>query len=159
MTTMCKDLNWLTSSNLRLVRSLRAFLILMTCMLAAEVCWSAKVESLAQVRKIYVGSIGNGKGATQMRDRIANRLRSGGTFQLAPDAGSADAVLTGTGRIWTIGYASIGVHPSQANRQPVFDGFLSVEIQSKQGATLWSYLVTPSKFTMKPITNDLSVAS
>jgi len=112
--------------------------------------------TLAEVRKVYVDSLGDGKGAAAMRARIADRLRASRKFQVVADAGEADAVVKGTGRIWAAGYVSIGVHPSRTNRQPVFDGFLSADLSGKAGVTLWSYLVTPSRFSVKRIATDLA---
>lgn len=41
-------------------------------------------------------------------------------------------------------------------RQPSYQGFLSVEMVGKDSQPLWSYLVTPSKFPTKSITEDLA---
>jgi phosphate transport system substrate-binding protein len=113
-------------------------------------------ESLSHVAKVYIGSFGDGRGADAMRVRITNRLRANSKPQLVPSPQEADAILSGTGHIWITGYTSLGVHPSPANRQPVYDGFLSVEVKGKAGAILWSYLVTPSRFPLNGIANDLA---
>jgi phosphate ABC transporter phosphate-binding protein len=111
---------------------------------------------LTAVHKIYIDSLGDGKGAAAMKARLAERLAAAKKFQVVASPADADAVLKGTGRIWTTGYVSAGVRATRAGREPVFDGFLSVELLRKSGNTLWSYLVTPSKFSVKPITSDLA---
>jgi phosphate transport system substrate-binding protein len=113
-------------------------------------------ESLAQVKKIYVGSLGDEKASGEMRERIEDRLRASRRFQVVATAAEADATVRGTGRIWTTGYVSLSVHASRANREAEFDGYLSVDLVGKGNTTLWSYLFTPSKFSVKKITTDLA---
>ncbi len=113
-------------------------------------------ETLSQVKKVYVGSLGDGRGAAAMRERISDRLRATHKFQIVASPLDADAIIKGTGRIWATGYISLSVHASSANRHPIFDGFLSAELDGKAGTTLWSYLVTPSKFSVRSITTDLA---
>jgi phosphate ABC transporter phosphate-binding protein len=135
----------------------RIFLIILIVALAGGKAVRAQTaETLSQVRKVYVDSMGDGKGAAEMRARISNRLRASRKFQLAANAGEADAIIKGTGRIWAAGYMSVSVHPTRADRHAVFDGFLSAEVTGKAGATLWSFLVTPSRFSIKRITTDLA---
>jgi ABC-type phosphate transport system substrate-binding protein len=42
------------------------------------------------------------------------------------------------------------------SRQPIYHGFLSVEILGKDNEPLWSFLVTPSKMAAGDITKDLA---
>lgn len=138
-------------------RRLRVLLSIAICILAAVGASRAgTAEALGRVRKVYVDSLGNGKGAAEMRARVSDRLRASQKLQVVTSPRDADAIVKGTGRIWATGYVSVGVHPSPANRQAVFDGFLSADVEGKGGATLWSYLVTPSKFSVKRITTDLA---
>jgi phosphate transport system substrate-binding protein len=118
--------------------------------------YAQKAESLSQVKTIYVGSLGESKAAGEMRSRIEERLRASKKFEVVARAAEADATVEGTGRIWTTGYVSLGVHPSRANREAEFDGFLSVDVVGKGNTTLWSYLFTPAKFSVKKITTDLA---
>lgn len=138
-------------------RSRRNVIVSLLCVLwMLGMSCAQTAESLAQVKKIYVGSLGEGKAAAEMRDRIEDRLRASRKFQVVPSAAEADATVTGTGRIWTTGYVSLGVHPSKANREAEFDGYLSVEVTGKGNTTLWSYLFTPGRFSVKKITTDLA---
>jgi phosphate ABC transporter phosphate-binding protein len=135
----------------------RIFLVVLIIALTAGRAVQAQTaETLSQVRKVYVDSMGEGKGAAEIRARISNRLRANRKFQLVANASEADAVIKGTGRIWAAGYMSVSVHPTRADRHAVFDGFLSAEVTGRAGATLWSYLVTPSRFSVKRITTDLA---
>jgi phosphate transport system substrate-binding protein len=134
--------------------------MLLPIFLCSFVCAAASraqtVESLSGIKRVYVGSLGEGRGAAAMRERLAQRLRTIRALQLVASVGDADAVLKGDGRIWTSGYQAVGAHPASASHVAVFDGFLSVELQNRSGVTLWSYLVSPSKYSVKRITSDLA---
>jgi phosphate transport system substrate-binding protein len=82
-------------------------------------------------------------------------LRKSREVQLVFDPKNADALVTGTGRIWVTGYVSLNPR-SHSSSQPVFEGYLSAEVVGKNGETLWSYLVTPSNFPWNGITDDLA---
>jgi phosphate transport system substrate-binding protein len=138
------------------LRGMRILLGLLLCIALCGMSVAQKAESLTQIKKIYVESLGEGRAADEMRARVEDRLRASRKFQVLASAAEADAIVKGTGRIWTTGYVSLSVHPSRGNREPVFDGFLSVSIEGKDDSTLWSYLFTPSKFSVKRITTDLA---
>jgi len=137
-------------------RILTLLAVLICVAASAKVVRAEMVESLSAVKSVYVGSLGDGRGASEMRARLLQRLGSIHGIKVVANAGDADAILKGDGHIWTTGYQAVGSHPASASHVPVFDGFLSVEVQDKAGATLWSYLVSPRKFSMKRITNDLA---
>jgi phosphate ABC transporter phosphate-binding protein len=117
--------------------------------------YAQAAERLSQVRKVYVDSLGTDNGAAEMRKQIVRQLRGSRDVQVVQDPKEADALIKGTGRIWTTGYISLSPR-SHSLSQPVFEGFLSVEVVGKSGETLWSYLVTPSKFPWNGITSDLA---
>jgi phosphate ABC transporter phosphate-binding protein len=127
-----------------------------TVLAAVAQCQTQTAQALSQVKKVYVAPLGNQKGADAIRQRIAGRLQASGKLSVVENAEQADAILTGAGGIWVTGYMSAGVRSSHANRHPVYDGFLSIDVLGGGGATLWSCLVTPGKFAFKPITNDLA---
>jgi phosphate ABC transporter phosphate-binding protein len=131
-------------------------IVLIIAFTAGNTAPAQRAETLSQIKKVYVDSMGDGKGAAEMRSRISNRLRASHKFELTSTASEADAIIKGTGRIWAAGYMSVSIHPTRADRHPIFDGFLSAEVTGKTGSTLWSYLVTPSKFSVKRITTDLA---
>jgi phosphate transport system substrate-binding protein len=117
--------------------------------------YSQAAERLGQVRKLYVDSLGTDKGAGEMREQLVRRLRKSSEVQLVSDPGDADALLRGTGRTWVTGHFSLSPH-SHGLTQPVFEGFLSVEVVGKNKEVLWSYLVTPGKFPWNGIADDLA---
>ena len=112
-------------------------------------------ESLSQVRKLYVEPLGHYKGAAEMREQIIRRLRKSSQIQIVSEADQADAVMKGTGQIWTVGQVSLTPR-AQGPSEPVLQGFLSAEIVDKNNHALWSYLVTPSRFSWASITDDLA---
>ncbi len=112
-------------------------------------------ERLSQVKKVYVDSLGSDNGAAEMREQMVRQLRKSHDVQVVSDVKEADALIKGTGRVWVTGHVSLNPR-SHGSSQPVFEGFLSVEVVAHGGETLWSYLVTPSKFPWKSITDDLA---
>lgn len=112
-------------------------------------------STLAQVKKIYVESFGPSQRAAEMRRQIVHRLQKSSGIQVVPDQTSADALLRGAGQIWTTGQVSLSPR-SNSVTQPVKEGYLSVEVVGKNNQTLWSYLVTPSKFPWGGVSDDLA---
>jgi phosphate transport system substrate-binding protein len=110
---------------------------------------------LLRVRRLYVGSLGEGSAASTTRRDLIRQLEKHHTFQIVADPAHADAVLEGTARIWAAGYVSLDTR-SRHSRDPVLEGFLSVELAGKDHQIFWSYLVTPRKFAWSGISNDLA---
>jgi len=138
---------------LKFALSLCALLILVTASTAASDTQIA-ADRLSHVKKLYVDSLGTDRGAAEMRAQMIRRLQRSRDIQVVSDPGKADAVVKGTGRTWLTGQISLSPR-SHSVSQPMFDGFLSVEIVDKKNETLWSYLVSPSKFAWNGITADL----
>ncbi len=122
------------------------------CALAAS---AERVDSLAQVKTIYVGAFTGGQEAAHLRESFLRRLAHG-RFQLAQSPQSADAILAGTAQIWVKGYVAINPRTPSTDRQAVYAGYLSVEVTSADGQPLWSWLVTPGKLTWSNIVDDLA---
>jgi hypothetical protein len=76
---------------------------------------------------------------------------------LAASPPEADAVLTGDGDTFVRGYISLnprsGTRPGDGD--PVYDGFLSVQLKAKNDEVLWSYLATP-RFQSSHVEQDLA---
>jgi len=102
-----------------------------------------------------VGSLGDKGGATELRDKHIRRLRKTRGIEVVAIPSEAEAILTGSGEIWVKGYISTNPKPSPYNPQPIYDGYLSVELRGKDNAALWSYCVTPGKFQWNGVTQDL----
>jgi phosphate transport system substrate-binding protein len=111
---------------------------------------------LAQVKKVHVGSLGDKKGAAELRDEMIKRLKGNQTVQVVATAADADAVLTGSGETWVKGYYSTSPRPTRYAQSAIYGGTLSVEVKGKDNETLWSYVVTPSKFSWSSVTQDLA---
>jgi len=135
-----------------LLTTLSLVLVVLAGAITTEAQSAAK---LSQVKKLYIGSLGNGKAADAIRHRMANRLRATRAFELVGSADQADAAVTGDAAVWVTGHVSVSIRSPHANEQPIYDGFLSASLTGRDGVTLWSYLVTPSKSALKPITADL----
>jgi hypothetical protein len=116
---------------------------------------SQTAETLPQVKRVYVGSLGDKQGATELHDKLIGRLRKARGIAVVASPAEADAIITGSGEIWLTGYVSISPKPSPYGRQAVYNGYLSVELRGKNNATLWSYFVTPGKFQWNSVTQDL----
>lgn len=136
------------------VASLLCLLLTMVSM-SAPTAYAQRAEQLSQVRKLYVDSLGMGRGASEVRERMVRLLRKTHEVQLVADPKDADAIVRGTGRIWVTGQVSLSPH-SHSLTQSTFEGYLSAEVVGKNGDTLWSYLVTPSNFPWNGIADDLA---
>jgi len=112
-------------------------------------------DRLYQVKRIYVDTFTGKLGGPQLRQQIIDGLRQNQQFEIAPDQANADAVLKGTGETWVRGYVSVNPR-APANAYPVYAGFLSAQVTSKNGDTLWSDLVTPSRYASSSIQQDLA---
>jgi ABC-type phosphate transport system substrate-binding protein len=130
----------------------RIALLVAGCALTAS---AEQVDSLAQVKTLYVGSFTGGHEAAHLRESLLRRLVHG-RFQLAQSPQSADAILAGTAQIWVKGYVAINPRTPSTDRQAVYAGYLSVEVTSAYGQPLWSWLVTPGKLAWGNIVDDLA---
>ena len=136
----------------RISRSL--FIFALVCLVAAF-AHAQSAERFAQARKFYVDSFGESKGAIETRADLIRRLSKDPDVQVTENPVSADAVLKGTAQIWATGHISLSTRPRSLTEE-TFQGYLSVEVIGRNNQTLWSYLVTPSKFPMGTISEDLA---
>ena len=113
-------------------------------------------ETLSQVKKVYIESFGQENGAAKLRDRTIERLRENRRLEIVAAQNEADAVIKGSGGVWVAGYVSNSPRSPSSTRHPIYHGFLSVEVIGKDSEPLWSYLVTPSKFSTRDIIEDLA---
>lgn len=111
-------------------------------------------ESMSQVKKVFVDSLGTEQGATELRDAIIKALRKNSHIQVVGTASEADAVIRGSGKIWETGSMRIGIHGGIP--QKTYDGYLQAEIKGKRDKALWSERVTPSWFPWNGIVWDLA---
>jgi phosphate ABC transporter phosphate-binding protein len=114
------------------------------------------IESLTQVKKVYVERFEEGDEAEPLRQSLLKRLAKSGRYQVVDTEQVADAVAKGSGEVWLKGYLTLNSRTPSSDRQPVYGGYLSVELVSRAGEPLWSYLVTPSKLTFLRVRDDLA---
>jgi phosphate ABC transporter phosphate-binding protein len=106
-------------------------------------------------RAIHVAELGEGAGADALRARVIDRLTASGRFKVVGNASAADLELSGASNIWPTGNISLNPRTNSA-RQTIYEGYLSAVLKNKAEETVWSYLVTPSRFRTASITNDLA---
>jgi phosphate ABC transporter phosphate-binding protein len=114
------------------------------------------VGSLAQVKKVYVERFEEGDEAEPLRQSLVKRLAKSGRYQVVDTAQGADAIAKGSGEVWLKGYLTVNSRTPASDRQPVYGGYLAVELVSREGEPLWSYLITPSKLTFLRVRDDLA---
>jgi phosphate transport system substrate-binding protein len=112
-------------------------------------------EALSQVKKIYVDTNDGKTAASEVRQRLIDGLRKNHSLEVVPDANQADAILKASGEIWVRAHVSVNPR-SASSSSPAYGGFLSAQVIGKDGETLWSYLVTPSRYTSSGIRQDLA---
>ena len=136
-------------------RALLSCGLVMLVLMLASGARAQSAERLSQVKKVYVDSLGDSRREGEMRSQIVRRLGKSQDVRAVQNATDADAVIKGTEQIWTTGEVSLSPRSHSVN-QAVYEGFLSVELVGKNHQTLWSYLVTPSRFRWGSITEDLA---
>jgi phosphate transport system substrate-binding protein len=142
-------------STIRLsIPSVTAF-ILLSLLFALSLPGQAQTaDTLNQVKKIYVDAFDGKPDAAVMRQRLIDSLRKTPSLEIVTDGSKADAILKARGETWVRAY--ISVNPRSNSSYPVYGGFLSAQLIGKDGETLWSYLVTPSRYPSSGIHQDLS---
>jgi hypothetical protein len=134
--------------------------------LAATVCFgvialSAFAEPaenpLAGIRRIYVEAFPVKTGSKELREEFIAELRRLGSLSIVASESDADAIVTGDGETWIKGYRSLNPRSGRlpSDGEPIYAGFLSVELKDTKGDTLWSYLVTSGPAS-ENISKDLS---
>jgi hypothetical protein len=131
-------------------------LTLTVSLFCAAVSAAQTAVSLSQIKKIYVGSLGENKGSPELREALVKRLRGVRGLQVVSTQADADAVMSGKGEIWVKGHYSTSARPSPYAQNAIYGGVLSVELKGKDAETLWSYLVTPRKLHWGTVTQDLA---
>jgi hypothetical protein len=109
------------------------------------------------VERVFVGSLGAGSEAQQIRHALIEELRHT-TLKVAQAPQAADATLTGTGEVWIKSYYSLNPRARELGEEthPIYGGYLSVELRNAQNDVLWSYLVTPRRYGPNAISRNLA---
>ena len=109
-------------------------------------------------RSVYVEAFATKSGAAKLREDVTAELRKLKSVSLVTDESKADFILGGGGEIWVRGYRSFSPRSHMklpSNGTPIYGGYLSVELKSPGGVTLWSYLATPGE-SAGDVSKDLS---
>jgi hypothetical protein len=134
--------------------------------LAAAACFSALAQpvfsdpadmKLAGIKRIFVEPFPAKTGAEKLREELIAELRRLGSPSIAGSEADADAIVAGDGETWIKGYRSLNPRSGRlpSNGEPLYAGFLSLELKDTKGDTLWSYLVTLGP-TSENISKNLS---
>jgi phosphate transport system substrate-binding protein len=104
-----------------------------------------QVGKAAEIRRLYVEPFTTKAGAETLRVEVIAELRKLRSISLVSSESNADAILGGGGEIWIKCYRSLNPRSGRLpeNGEPVYAGYLSVELRNPKGDTLWSYLATP----------------
>jgi phosphate ABC transporter phosphate-binding protein len=112
-------------------------------------------QNLATVRTIFIAPVDAGANAAAIGKRLASQLERSGSVRVVSDQADADATLNATASIWATGTISPNLR-SGSTHEVNYQGHLSAELISRDRQTLWSYMVTPSRFRTASIVDDLS---
>jgi hypothetical protein len=121
--------------------------------------WLACGSMLATAAtRVFVEPFGNKAGAAQLRAELVSLLQKQAGVEIVPSASNADFILAGSGETYIKGYLSSNprVRYLNSDARPIYSGFLSVELKNHAQDTLWSYLVTPSRFGADDINRNLA---
>lgn len=113
------------------------------------------VDSLAQVKRLYVADFHGGQEAAHLRGSFLRHL-DGSRFQLVQSAKDADAVVSGTGEVWLKGFVSMSARAPASDRQAVYAGYLSIEVTGQNGQPIWSWLATPGRLAWINVVDNLA---
>jgi phosphate ABC transporter phosphate-binding protein len=128
----------------------------MVVLLVAVSLHAQTAKDLSQVRKVFVYPVSGGNGAAQLHQSLVKQLRKSREFEVVATVSEAEAVIKASGQIWVKGYIATNPRSPTANRQAIYGGYLSVEVVGADNAVLWSYLVTPSKFSWGSFSDNLA---
>jgi phosphate ABC transporter phosphate-binding protein len=104
-------------------------------------------SALVAGERVYVEPFTtHAQAAAALRDDLMGELRKSPLVALAGSESEADLILGGGGDVWVKGYRSLNPRSgrSPSDGVPIYGGYLSVELRDRSGATVWSYLATPS---------------
>ena len=93
-----------------------------------------------------------------MRSEVVALLGRQAGITVVSAAPDADFILSGSGQTYIKGYVGTNprVHYLNSDARPIYGGFLSVELKDHAHDTVWSYLVTPSRFGAEDINRNLA---
>jgi hypothetical protein len=111
----------------------------------AQVAPAQPAQNLANVKTLFIDSLGQGEFANVVREKIINGLTAGGRFELTLDPSAADATLTGSAT------ESQPIHYGNGNGSR-YEADVAVRVVGKDKQVLWTYEATKGRFSTKRAT-------
>jgi hypothetical protein len=101
-------------------------------------------EPAPSAYRIYINGFGNGSDASELRKDLMKELSKTDEFEIVSSPAKADGVLGGDAELYVRSYVSLYARAgtSLQHGQPVYGGYVSVEVKDPSGQTVWSYLST-----------------
>jgi hypothetical protein len=108
------------ATRIRIMRGLAAILVFV--FMPGNKANGQTAESLSEVNKVFVGSLGTEEGATQLRDAMIKAFRKYGGVQIVATTSEADAEIIRSENIWVTGSMNVGPHGG-FHKKPMMDIF------------------------------------
>jgi hypothetical protein len=112
---------------------------------SVQVAQAQPAQNLADVKRLFVDSLGQGEFPNLIREKIITGLTAGGRFELTLDPGMADATLTGSAT------ESQPIHYGNGNGSR-YEANVTVRVLGKDKQVLWTYEATRGRFSSKRAT-------
>jgi len=142
----------------RILRHWSLPLLILSVLIASTLLFPFAVFPLPPqpVPKVFVDNFQVETGAQEMREEVIARLRASRRVSLVDNASQADLVVRGDGAVWLKGFVAINPRPSAGSRQPVYGGFLSLQVEHPNGQMVWSHMVTPGRMHWNGVIADMA---
>jgi len=110
-----------------------------------EAACGQSVHRSAGVPRLYVSSFGQNPDAVYLRNKLLLRLARESRILFVDDPVTADVVLNGTAAMWLVGYFNSNprIRYRTSAEVPVYDARMMVDLEDKQGRSLWSGKLKP----------------
>jgi hypothetical protein len=135
-----------------------ALIRVITVLVCSAVVLTAQDPVRAVRARLYVNAIQSKGGDISLRDALIDGLKKEKSIVIVSSVAQAELVLDGFGETFIKGYLGRNhrVRYRNSDSQPIYGGYLSVELKDKNDDTVWSNLVTPSRFGSGDIGKDLA---
>jgi hypothetical protein len=103
-------------------------------------CAQDAVQRLQDVKRVYVGSFGDGPGSELIRSKIISRLVKSNRVEVVEVADRADAVLAGVGEVSETAYYNANATTTSANASggTRYHATVGARLVNKQQKILWA---------------------
>ena len=103
-------------------------------------CAQDAVQRLQDVKKVYVGSFGDGPGSELIRSKVISRLVKSNRVEVVEVPDQADAILTGVGELSKTTYYNANATSTNANASggTRYNATAGARLLNKQQKILWA---------------------